>query len=61
MVDYDCGFTVYCYYLVFTSYKRVVHNSCNMGTRGLSDIYTCGPRTLGVYIRQTTHAHVTTI
>ena len=37
-----------------------------MGTRGLSDIYTlspqaCGPRALGVYIRQTTRAHVTTI
>ena len=37
-----------------------------MGTRGLPDIYTlspraCGPRALGVYIRQTTRAHVTTI
>ena len=33
-----------------------------MCTRGLLDIYTlspraCGPRALGVYIRQTTHAH----
>ena len=50
----------------FLSYKQVVHNSCNMGTRGLPDIYTlspraCGPRALGVYIGQTTHAHVTTI
>ena len=50
----------------FPCYKQVVHNSCNMGTRGLPDIYTlspraCGPRALGVYIRQTTHAHVTTI
>ena len=30
MVDYDCGFTVYCYYLVFTwvsVLKQVVHNS----------------------------------
>ena len=50
----------------FLSYKQVVHNSCNMGTRGLPDIYTlspraCGPRALGVYIRQTTRAHVTTI
>ena len=50
----------------FLSYKQVVHNSCHMGTRGLPDIYTlspraCGPRALGVYIRQTTRAHVTTI
>ena len=39
----------------FLSYKQVVHNSCNMGTRGLPDIYTlispraCGPRALGIY------------
>ena len=52
----------------FLSYNQVVHNSCNMGTSGLLDIYTlslraCGPRALGVYIRQTTCAymHVTTI
>ena len=50
----------------FLSYKQVVHNSCNMGTSSLPDIYTlspraCGPRALGVYIRQTTRAHVTTI
>ena len=50
----------------FPCYKQVVHNSCNMGTSGLPDIYTlspraCGPRALGVYIRQTTLAHVTTI
>ena len=35
MVDYDCGFTAYCYYLVlrgFLFYKQVVHNSCSMGT-----------------------------
>ena len=48
------------------SYKQVVHNSCNMGTCGLPDIYTlspqaCGPCAFGVYIRQTTHAHVTII
>ena len=64
MVDYDCGFTVYCYYVMFLSYKQVVHNSCNMGTHGLPDIYAlspqaCGPRALGVYIRQITRAHVT--
>ena len=39
----------------FLSYKQVVHNICNMGTRGLPDINTlspraCGPRALGVYI-----------
>ena len=45
----------------FLSYKQVVHNSCNMGTHDLPDIIHCGPRALGVYIRQTTHAHVTTI
>ena len=50
----------------FLSCKQVIHNSCNMGTHGLPDIYTlsprvCGPRALGVYIRQTTCAHVTTI
>ena len=44
----------------------MAHNSCNMCTRGLPDIYTlspraCGPRALGVHIRQTTHAYVTTI
>ena len=40
--------------------------SCNMGTSGLPDIYTqstraAGPRAGGVYIRQTTSAHVTTV
>ena len=34
-----------------------------MSTSGLPDIYTLSPRprALGVYIRQTTRAHVTTI
>ena len=32
-----------------------------MGTRGLPDMYTLGPRASGVHIRQTTRAHVTTI
>ena len=45
---------------------EVLHNSCNMGTHVLPDMYTlipwaCGPRDLGVHIRQNTHAHVTTI
>ena len=35
-------------------------NSCNMGTGGLPDMYTRGPRAEGVHIRQTTSAHVTT-
>ena len=61
MVDYDFGFTVYCRCLCGFPYKQVVHNSCNMGTRGLPDIYTLSPRALGVYIRQTTCAHVTTV
>ena len=32
-----------------------------MGTSGLPDIYTLSPQALGVYIRQTTHAHGITI
>ena len=44
----------------------MVHNGCNMGTHSLPDIYTlssqvCGPQALGVYIRQITLAHVTTV
>ena len=44
----------------------VILYSCNMGTSGLPDIYTqstraAGPRAEGVYIRQTTSAHVTTV
>ena len=27
----------------FLSYKQVVHNSCNMGTCGLPDLYTLSP------------------
>ena len=55
MVDYDCGFTVYCYNLVFIlrgflSYKQVVHNSYNMSTRGLPDIYTLGPAALVLWV-----------
>ena len=37
-----------------------------MGTRALPDMYAlspwaCGPRALDIHIRQSTHAHVTTI
>ena len=39
----------------------MVHNSCNVCTRGLPDMYTLSPRALGVHIRQTTRVHVTTI
>ena len=41
----------------FLSYKPVVHNSCNMGTRGLPDIYTLSPRALGVRIYQANHSY----
>ena len=45
---------------------EVLHSSYTMGTHGSLDIYTlspqaCGPRALGVYIRQTTRAHGITI
>ena len=45
---------------------EVLHNSCNMCTRVLPDMYTlipraCGPRDSGVHIRQNTRVHVTTI
>ena len=48
------------------SCTEVLHSSYTMGTRGSPDIYTlspraCGPRALGVYIRQTTRAHGITI
>ena len=43
----------------FLCYKQVVHNSCSMNTRGLPDIYNLSPWALGIYIRQTTCAHVT--
>ena len=36
---------------------KVLHSICIMGTRGLPDMYTLGPR--GVHIRQTTRARVT--
>ena len=44
----------------------MVHNSCNMCTHGFLDMYTlspraCGPQASDVHIRQTTHAHITTI
>ena len=64
MVDYDCGFTLFGVYVGFCPInKQVVCSSCNMH---VPKKYTlspraCNPRALGVYIRQTTCAHVTTI
>ena len=45
---------------------EVLYSSYTMGTCGSPDIYTlspwaCGPQASGVYIRQTTYAHGTTI
>ena len=45
---------------------EVLHNSCNMCTRVMPNLYNlipraCGPRDSGVHIRQNTHVHVTTI
>ena len=44
----------------------MLHISCNMGTCDLPDMYAlspriCGPRALGIHIRQITRAYVTTI
>ena len=40
----------------------MLHDSCTIDIRGLPNMYTLGPfRALGVYIRQTTCAHVTSI
>ena len=38
---------------------EALHNSCNTGTRGLSDMSTLSPHASGGHIRQTTRAHVT--
>ena len=66
MVDYDCGFTVYCYYLVGFCPINKWYITVLTWALVVCLIYTlspraCGPRGLGVYIRQTTRAHVTTI
>jgi len=47
-------------------HMEVLHMGCNMCTRDLPDMYTlspraCGPRALGLHIRQIPRAHVTTI
>ena len=47
-------------------HMEVLHISCNMCTRDLPDMYAlspraCGPRALGIHIRQISRAHVTTI
>ena len=64
---------MYYIYIYIYIYIRIIYNniyvllySFNMGTSGLPDIYTqstraAGSRAEGVYIRQTTSAHVTTV
>ena len=47
-------------------HMEVLHISCNMCTRDLPDMYAlspraCGPRALGIHIRQIPRAHVTNI
>ena len=34
----------------FLSYKQAVHDSCNVGTSGLPDIYTLGPAALMLWV-----------
>ena len=48
---------IYNYYMMFA--YALVHNSCNMRTRVLPDMYTLIPRALGVHIRQNTRPHTT--
>ena len=38
-----------------------LHDSCNMGTCDLSDMYALSPLALGMHIRQITLVHVTTL
>ena len=40
---------------------EVLHGSYAIGTHGLPDIYTVGPRASGVYIKQATRARGITI
>jgi len=47
-------------------HMEVLYISCNMCTCDLPGMYAlrpraCGPRALGIHIRQIPHAHVTTI
>jgi len=47
-------------------HMEVLYISCNICTRDLPDMYAlspqaCGPRALGIHIRQIPCAHVTTI
>ena len=43
------------------SLTEELHDSCNMGTRDLPDMYTLSPLALDIHIRQITLVHVTTI
>jgi len=75
MVDFDCGFTVYCYYLVLHRLRHYV-DLCPINKWYMIIVVTwalvgcliynytfdpqaCGPRALGAYIMQTILAHVT--
>ena len=40
---------------------EVIHNTCNMGARYLSDMYALSPLASDIHIRQIPRAHVTTI
>ena len=41
--------------------QEVLHNSCNLGTCDLPDMYALTPRTAGICIRQITCARVTAV
>ena len=43
------------------SLMEQLHDSCNVGTRDLPDMYTLSPLALGKHIRQITFVHVTTL
>ena len=47
--------------LRLSTLPEVLHNSCNITTRDLPDMYVLSPQALSIHIRQITHAHVTTI
>ena len=47
--------------LTLSALLEQLHDSCNTGTRYLSDMYTLSPPALGIHIGQITLAHVTTL
>ena len=44
-----------------TMAMEVLHNTCNMSIYDFPDMYAESPQVLGIHIRQTAHAHITTI